>query len=381
MSPERRRPPALERVEARETATNPNYTIDRLSKAIRHRQEMIEQWIDRYMPGVIQPEPGSGLRLAGCLHCGQGLAELDPGHELAWCPTCRVSCELREYFERVGWPYPPEWMLGREEGPKEPARADLQTLWVTYQHLLDRLTLSKEHRTELTGRRELSPESIARVGFKTSPQDSGTIVADIAKHLPEWPTVPGLVGPSPRLNCAPGGLLIPCRNFRGEIFALKRGATEAERAAGKPKYAFVSSASKGGPSALAMASLWLPPGWTYGIRKYPVVRITEGELKAAILAERTGIPTLSTPSGIGTLAADSVQDALLALRPRELLVCPDADVFAKPKLAEKLKESVSELIRLGRQVGFKVYLESWQTELAPELRHKGADDFLLAQPA
>jgi hypothetical protein len=345
---------------------------------------MIEQWIDRYMPGVIQPEPGSGLRLMGCMHCRQGLVELDPGHELAWCPTCRVSCELREYFESIGWAYPPEWMLKAETKPvrvQEPARADLFTLFLVYQAILERLTLSDEHQAELTGRRGLRPETIRSIGFKTFAGQPWPLFADIAKHLPEWPTVPGLVGPSPRLNCAPGGLLIPCRNFRGEIFALKRGATEAERAAGKPKYAFVSSASKGGPSALAMASLWLPPGWTYGIRKYPVVRITEGELKAAILAERTGVPTLSTPSGIGTLAADSVQDALLALRPRELLVCPDSDVFAKPKLAEKLKESVSELIRLGRQVGFKVYFESWQTELAPELRHKGADDFLLAEPA
>lgn len=355
--------------------------IEHAARTIADRRRAVAGHLNRCLPGLRWPSAGAGLvGLVPCLRCDRGPAELDTAAELAWCPSCRVRLDLRAYLEPAGWP----WLPADEpaQQPAEPNRADVETLDRVYRFLLAELSLSDEHRDELLTRRGLGPETIDRIGFRTAPEQSWTVARAVARRFPScWQAIPGLVGPPPRLACRPGGLLIPCRDFSGRIFALKRGATAAEREAGRPKYVFVTSAGRGGPGALARASLWLPPGWAYGPQAYTTVRLSEGELKSLILAERTGVPCLSTPAGIATLAAPSVQDGLLALRPRELLVCPDSDAFTKPALTRAVRAAFEELLRLGRQVGFCVYLETWQADLPPSQRQKGADDYLLARPA
>lgn len=54
------------------------------------------------------------------------------------------------------------------------------------------------------------------------------------------------------------------------------------------------------------------------------VRVTEGELKAALAALRTGIPTVAAP-GVGLFGGNQVLDWLLEMGAARVTLCPDSD--------------------------------------------------------
>ena len=186
-------------------------------------------------------------------------------------------------------------------------RAPLRQRTQVYDRLLDMLELTEAHRRGLEAR-GLSAAHIRHGRYRSLPVDwrarqeiahalvdsFGVIAAGVPGVVPakdrdgqpvagRW-TIAGLAG-----------LLIPVR-IDGNISALKirRDDDTNRRFADAPRYSALSSTSAGGVSAEVTSHR---PAWAR-CKSAPLLRITEGELKADVATALSGVPTISVP-GIG----------------------------------------------------------------------------------
>ena len=156
---------------------------------------------------------------------------------------------------------------------------------------------------------------------------------------------------------------MPVRDRQGRVIALKLRPDDGRDG---PKYIWISSTDRGGPSPGS------PPHVPLGTpAQADIVRLTEGELKADIAFALTGLPT------IGISGVDQWKSALPileAMGARVVHVAFDMDAWTKPGVAAALAACVKELIRLK----YEVRLETWDPADG-----KGIDDLLAAgkQPA
>lgn len=235
-----------------------------------------------------------------------------------------------------------------------------------YRLLLGQLTLTPDHHAALV-RRGLSEEEIRRNEYRTWPaQGRARITKTLLEQVDET-TLHAIPGAYVRTEkdrswwCLAGspGLLVPIRNATGQIVALKVRADDddPERA----KYSYVSSRNYGGPSPSALIHVPLHDD----AMETTTVRVTEGELKADVAQNRTGILTVSVP---GVSNWRLVVPVLRSLNAEIVRIAFDADSCTNPNVARALQRTHEELTRQG----WTVHVETW-----PAAWGKGIDDVLM----
>jgi Domain of unknown function (DUF3854) len=294
------------------------------------------------------------------------------------CPSCRRSdwCQqssngvyicrrgpasgLIERQDRSGVPYwlfLPEGTKRLKLAPSPPAvaRATPQDLQIVYGTLLERLGLSSEHLARLTAR-GMSEEVVTRHCFRTWPPTRGEKRAfaaelyrefgEICRRVPGWYVQDG----KPMLSGGSGWILPMWDLETGCVCAL-RMRSDSDTG---PKYYWVSSGgAKGGATSGLHARLAWPGRHPGRSERADLVRITEGEVKSIIVAERTGVPTISVP---GVANWRQAIPWLKWLSAKKVLICFDADFKTNPNVARALLDAKKNLAGYG----FHSRIETWR---------------------
>lgn len=258
-------------------------------------------------------------------------------------------------------------------------RANDDTLDHVYRWLLAALSLSETHRADLL-RRGLEKPTIDALLFRTMPREGR---ADIAARLVERfgeiiaASVPGVYFKKTRWSLGgASGLIIPGLNVHGQITTIRIRADAGTR------YTYLSSAGHEGPSAQQV--VYVPTGAAAGHAREPAsllaaevdglalraVRITEGEIKAAIATARTAVLTIAVP-GAGSSAA--VPATLEALGAQRVLIAFDQDKDERTRrIVERHREKLAAVC--AELVGAEnVGIETWPLDAG-----KGIDDVLVS---
>lgn len=269
------------------------------------------------------------------------------------------------YFHRHG--PEPDRQGGSPPPPRDPSRplpsaAPPDTCHAAYSALLDRLTLSPEHRAALK-LRGLSDEEIDRRQYRSKGKSVGVkALAGLAERfgVDTLLSVPGFIrNRAGRLDVSSlPGLIIPVRDLGGRITGLM--VRPDKRLDGGGKYLWVSSARHGGPSPGAQ------PHAPLGLAGSEVWRLTEGALKADVAAVLSGVPTVGTP---GVTNWRVCLPVLKEAGCKAVRLAFDADAETNPTVAAALRAAHQGL----RNEGFEVKAERWAAAKA-----KGVDDALLA---
>jgi hypothetical protein len=233
----------------------------------------------------------------------------------------------------------------RASAPVKPPRPGIEragprTLSSIYSELLRTLGLSAAHRDNLH-KRGLRNREISRRGYASLPVRGRSQVARglHATHGTTLFSVPGFIvksreeGKSYLTIAGYAGMLIPVRDVEGRIVALMVRRDDGDD--GGPRYSYMSSSKYGGPGPGSPTHVPLgiaPPA--------PIVRVTEGPLKADIAYALSGLPT------IGVAGVSSWQPALpilQALQCKTARMAFDADARDIPHVAGALRGSYRAL--------------------------------------
>lgn len=241
---------------------------------------------------------------------------------------------------------------------EEPERADPDTLDTVYTFILTALELKEEHYENLR-RRGMPEGEIARRGYRTLPLNGRRKLAKQVVNAfgPEvCAKVPGLYIKDGEWSLSgPPGLLIPCRDVKGRIVALKVRADDPSHG----KYLYISSKTHGGPGPGAVVHI---PLWDGPVGD--IVRVTEGELKADVATILSGVLTIAIP---GVSCWQQAIPILKDLGIKKVLVAFDADW----RINQHVKQALHRAIEALLTEGFEAWLEDWPLEKA-----KGIDDLL-----
>lgn len=292
------------------------------------------------------------------------------------CPVCGREkwCYVGEkgvFCTRVPSAWPTRdgtaWFHPRVlEGPKavrydpEPApRAEPEKLDRAYRALLEALTLSERHLSELV-RRGLDGEWIEARGYRTLPEGDRRRIAAEVKRLADLRGVPGFWRKDGLWHVAgPAGILLPVRDLGGRIvgFQVKKDDPDGG------KYCWLSSRSRGGAS----------PGTPVHVIRRPgveTVLVVEGVLKAEVVAY-----FLRRVSVVGVPGVSVWRPALPVIHglgKRKVLIAYDADLWEN----EAVRRERDRLARALGLNGYRVALMVWDERLG-----KGLDDVLRAGKA
>ena len=301
---------------------------------------------------------------ANCYRAESGLEREDRQGSLYWHHPAQDGAE-------------PVMVMTEQPNPE---RATADQLDRAYRSLQDQLSLSNEHKAGLI-ERGLSEATIASRGFRSlgPPVINGQAAAHLAEVFPFWQKVPGLVLRGKESNAKPAlsqskGLLLFLCDLDGRVQAVQVRADDAELLANpdRPRYTFLSSSSQKGPSARACPSWWGP----VGLEEVEAVRITEGAFKALLAFDCTQVPSIAAGAGVGSMASPEILDWLERLAPKRVLFTPDQDAYRKTEVARVVKACLQRLMAFCQTQGIQVLVETWQTDLPPDQRHKGIDDAL-----
>jgi hypothetical protein len=271
---------------------------------------------------------------------------------------CRVGCPPDLVLDELGldWPdlfpsdssqelYCSNVIPSTNGVVSRPEKADADLCDKAYGLLLRELPLADEHRQDLR-RRGLSDGEIDRREYRSLRNTSrGRAASAVHRQLGDAILrVPGfVVGPfGVTLHGEMTGLVIPVRELHGLKVALKI------RRAADPKYVYVT----GGPDGSSPGSpVHVPLGV---IAPVPVVRVTEGELKADVCAalDQT-TPTIGVP---GVSQWRGVFPVLKALGAGTVVIAYDS-----PNVHDKVPvfEQTEQFWQALRKEGFNVFLEDW----------------------
>ena len=237
------------------------------------------------------------------------------------------------------------------------APADPDTLDKVYRALLQELSLSAVHRENLR-KRGLSDEEIDLRGYKTlvgpgraklAKTMVGKFGNDVCKKIPGLFIKQGERKPYWTL-AGSAGIVIPLRDVRGRIVALKVRADKPGKKG--PKYSYITSSGRmgavqDGPSP--MPTVHLP---VHRSSSHQKIRLTEGELKADIATVLSGHLTISIP---GVSIWRPAVPVLKKLTPEKVLLAFDADARKNYNVARALQNTAIAL----QTEGFDVDLETW----------------------
>lgn len=233
-----------------------------------------------------------------------------------------------------------------------------------YSALLDRLPLIRQHAEHLRNTRLLSDETITRCQFATVPtrSEGDALATEIGREY-DLQNVPGFFwkDSKPRLRFAGiGGFYIPLRDHEGKVSALQ---IRRDRADADPRYLLVSS-----DDLAAGASSGAPPHFARPWQVSEAILITEGGLKAEVIAEQLQQPVCGNVA-VGTFTDrfgwklrtwfPSLRRAAVAYDMEE----NEATVKQRERLVNALEDA-----------GIEVKVWEWEKQ-----KGKGFDDYLIAK--
>jgi hypothetical protein len=174
--------------------------------------------------------------------------------------------------------------------------------------------------------------------------------------------VPGVCpGGKLELSASYENLMIPARDHQGRIVGLRMRRNEPD--ASGNRYYWLTS--KNGPSPGAPCHLSRPMAGCE--TDSAALRITEGELKADITSNRTGVKTLSIPGVTSWRKALPIIDEL---KPARVILSLDMDAATNPAVGAAVVRLWDEL---AQRTGLTATVETW------DAAHKGIDDALAAE--
>jgi hypothetical protein len=288
-------------------------------------------------------------------------------HCFAGCTPDAVLDTLDLTFSDL-WPTPGEMDNG--DGVARSATAvrtaagpsDSDLCHRVYSSLLGRLTLSAAHRQNLRGRglddRQIDLCGYCSLSFFAFRQHVAALREEFGDALLR---VPGFArrGNTVTAMQSPNGIIIPVRDAGGHIIAL---LVRRDDDGGDGKYLWFSGGDGGTSSG---SPVHVPRGVTPG----PLVRITEGALKADVVFALSGVPTVGVA---GVAGWKPVVPLLRAWGTTTARLAFDADAATKAAVARQLHDLARALTDEGLQVQF----ERW-----PLADGKGIDDVLAAGKA
>lgn len=234
---------------------------------------------------------------------------------------------------------------------KENKMASSKKRNAVYSFVLDQLSLSAKHRSELKAR-GLTDEDIDFYGYKDAPTFTIKLERE-SKGVPGTYTKDG----NWFFTKLKPGILIPERNTKFWIQGMQTRPDD-----GNPKYYTVSSDRKT-DGTKATTFVHLANRRNTSLDK---VMLTEGPLKADVISAFTGEPVLAIP---GVSAQKNLLTALEALKEKgtqEIGIAFDMDFYTKETVQKALKDLKKKLSDLE--------LEFVQLEW--DARFKGYDDYL-----
>lgn len=246
---------------------------------------------------------------------------------------------------------------------EEPECAPLKHRDLTYCNMLDMLKLYNTHSDNLHAR-GLPEEVIQKNGYKSYP---ATGLRELCQSLLErgciLDGVPGFYKDSYgwTLLTMPSGIMIPIRTGRNEIQGLQVRLDEPLKGGGK--YLTWSSPHRG---ARAKAYVHCNLGWK---GDYSEIILTEGPLKADVIAHYTGFLTLGVPG------VNSIRQLHGYLRPlkkrgtRKIHIAYDMDMFEN----EHVAQATEKLRKIIIDYGISCSVTTWDSS------YKGLDDYLAAK--
>lgn len=229
--------------------------------------------------------------------------------------------------------------------------------------LLDRLTLSDQHRDALRAR-GMTDRQIDRDGYPTGPtnrQERQALAAAIIEELGFDPAgkVPGFTrrGGTPDLVLGDAELLIPCRDDQDRIVGVRRRLNDAKDG----KYRWMSAGD--GPHSVGIDGNTVHVARPDRVVSTRRVVVTEGEIKANIVAELLGCIVVSVPGVSNTAHVVATLQAIGGVE--EVAIAYDAEqnphvIAAETRLAHEVAAA-----------GFEVCQWVWDCE-----HGKGIDDLL-----
>ncbi len=279
--------------------------------------------------------------------------------------NCRVGCSYKDVLLAAGLE---EKELFAQDGdlpakpltvkPLEPSDAEAKHRDTVYRKLLQKLELSNEHRLGLLAR-GLSEFEIKESNYKSLSHSEAVGVPHAMwdEFGDSLYAVPGFVkgeDGKPKIPDHCVGLLIPVKKLGGTILAIK------SRRKMDPKYMYLSSSdlNPGSPCHVPR---------TVGLKESPIIRLTEGELKAHVATYLSGVPTIGVGGVMGWKESLPV---LASLKPKTVVVSMDwKDVSTNGDLCGETLYCAETL----KELGYEVWLEEWDAQ-----SHKGIDDVLKA---
>lgn len=228
------------------------------------------------------------------------------------------------------------------------------------------LTLKDEHRRLLRSR-GLTDGEITRLNFKSTPHPmAGDCIAQVLADY-GLEGVPGFYFERDRWRMAQQrpGFFIPIKSAEGRLVGLQVRRTDMSD--GRGKYAWFSSTGKAlGVSSGAPVHY---AGWHLLANGATQVLVTEGALKANVIACLSGMPVIGV-AGVSNFGADfaaNLKSNFPAVR--EVSIAYDSDLLTNEQVHAALVKLGAQLER-GR---FTVKVKRWPTQF------KGLDDYLAAQ--
>jgi hypothetical protein len=273
---------------------------------------------------------------------------------------CRVGCVTDAVLEAAGLDWDdlfardcqaacPEGGAAAPEAPpsRRPEKADAGLCDRAYRLLLEQLPLDDLHRQDLH-RRGLTDKEIDRRRYGSLRNvDRGRAARVVHEQLGDDVLgVPGFVRGDYGITLLgeSAGLLVPVRDLRGRIRALKI------RRAAEPKYVYLTGDADGPGCG---SPVHVPLGVA---ARAEVIRITEGELKADVAFALDGTPTVGVP---GVTQWKPALPLLKELGAQTVVVAYDApDVRTKLPVLEQAELLYQELT----DTGLNVEMEVWDDE-------------------
>lgn len=254
--------------------------------------------------------------------------------------------------------------------PQPELRADPLTIDATYSRFLNLLSLQAQHKENLLNR-GLSTDVIQKNGYRTAPTTENKSIA--YKLLKEGMIIEGVPGffkneqDQWQFVWLGKGFLIPIRNIDGKIHGIqirKDTVTEEYPA----RYMTISSYGKNyGTSGKAV------PHFNPGRRgTFEKVILTEGALKADIIAHITGYPVLGMLGTPHVKNLDEPLDQLKSLGMTTIYNAFDMDKHENENVARNEKHMLQMLIE--KKLNFAEI--DWEDRYLKNKDLKGLDDIL-----
>lgn len=243
-------------------------------------------------------------------------------------------------------------------------RGDVELVARVYAAMFDALELSAADRADLK-RRGLTDEEIDRRQYRSAPDRRDALpnyLLDTGFKRSELLSVPGFYcgRHGGILLAASEALLIPVRDVKERIVAVRMRLYKPVK--GKGKYRWLSSANKNGPGPGVIPHI---PLKLAAVDPH-ICRLTEGELKADISTDRSGILTISAP---GVAIWRPAFDVARALGFSTIRLAFDRDAETNHDVARCLAECAITITKAG----MTLEVETWDPSDG-----KGVDDVLSA---